>query len=57
MARDFQMRTQGASGSVTAGRPPCSISAGSQYLVSKTAKLRCPVARSTRLPRKASFQG
>ncbi|MNT19403.1 hypothetical protein D3C72_1546630 [compost metagenome] len=39
------------------GRPPCSIAAGSQYGASKLAKLRVPVARSTRLPRNDSFHG
>ena len=56
-ACDFQMRTQGASGSWTSGRPPSSRAAGSQYLASNTAKLRWPVARSTRLPKKANFHG
>src|SRR3989338_5114572 len=56
-ARDFHTRTQGASGSLMVGRPPCSMAAGSQYGVSKLVKLRVPVARSTRLPRKLSFHG
>jgi hypothetical protein len=56
-ARDCHTRTHGAAASSTTGRPPCNRASASQYLESKLVKLRAPVARSTRLPRNASFHG
>ncbi len=57
MLRDFQILTQAASDASRAGRPPSSVAAGSQYSESKLVKVRAPVARSTRLPSRLSFQG